>query len=151
MKYYYWSCVFLALIIFFPLTIDARKDLVQRRSDRLEKANQLSDSDTVIINIHKIVPVYDVLGFMAANYDDINKFESLLEALRPVADKVKQLSGGTLGKRVFPKSVADELEEDRQIIFSTVKEIYGDAVMAHLKDYLSQKYVEEDTAFLGIF
>ena len=138
-------------MIFFPLTINAKKDLVQRRSDRLEKANQLSDPDTVIINVHQIVPVYDALGFMAANYDDIDRFESLLKALRPVAEKIKQLSGGTLDDRVFPRSVADELEEDGQIIFSTVKEIYGDAVMTELKDYLSKKYVEEDASFLGIF
>ena len=151
MKYFYLSCVYLAFMIFFPLTINAKKDLVQRRSDRLEKANQLSDPDTVIINVHQIVPVYDALGFMAANYDDIDRFESLLKALRPVAEKIKQLSGGTLDDRVFPRSVADELEEDGQIIFSTVKEIYGDAVMTELKDYLSKKYVEEDASFLGIF
>ena len=151
MKYFYLSCVYLAFMIFFPLTINAKKDLVQRRSDRLEKANQLSDPDTVIINVHQIVPVYDALGFMAANYNDIDRFESLLKALRPVAEKIKQLSGGTLDDRVFPRSVADELEEDGQIIFSTVKEIYGDAVMTELKDYLSKKYVEEDASFLGIF
>lgn len=143
-------CVLALLVLMLQENLHAAKDLVGRRQERLKKADAPWSEPKIVINVHHRIPVYDSLGFLAANYDEPQKFEQLLVKVRPIATKVKTLSGGSLQGRSFPQSLDKELRNDRQVMFTAVREIYGASVLRELQSYLEKKQGAHSTGILGL-
>lgn len=148
-RYIYFVLVF-CLTLSLQNGVYAKRDLVQRRQERLAKAEAPWSEPKVTINVHYRLPIYDALGFLAANYDDTTQFNELLTQVRPLANKVKDLTAGSLQGRSFPESLDKQLRADLQTLFAHVEDIYGANALHELKDYLEQKQAATNTGLLGL-
>ncbi len=131
----------------------ANKNLVQRRVKRLQFAvTQWQSTERVMINVHYRVPVYETLGYLAANIDDDKKLVAIAQRLRPIAKRVNELSDDHFEGRSFPKNVEAETQDLAKKMFSDVQDVYGQQVEGQLKAYLTnwQKAFSGD-GFFGMF
>lgn len=142
--------ILLSLGLLLQDSLYAKKDLVKRRQERLAMADAPWSEPKVTINVHHRVAIYDTLGYLAASYDEPGKFAQLLQRVRPIADKVNRLSQGSLSGRSFPQSLAAELRADEGAMFAAVKEIYGNAILVELRNYLDKKQAAMNTGILGL-
>ena len=118
----------------------ANKAIVQRRIERLEFVEtQWENPERVMINIHYRVPVYDTLGYLAANYSDDEKLIEISDQLRSIAKRVNELSGEQFKGRNFPPEVTDETQQLRAQLFADVSSVYGQKVLQNVKAYIKSK------------
>lgn len=131
-----------ALLICAVLSpLEAKKDIVQKRAKRIEFAEeQWQRPDKVTLNIHYRVPVIEVLGYLAANYDDPQKLNAIVDKLRPISNRIKDLSGDRFEGRTFPATLKAETEKLRSEMMSDVTAVYGSATTQKIEDYLELKY-----------
>ncbi|WOO39825.1 hypothetical protein [Rubellicoccus peritrichatus] len=121
--------------------LEAKKDLVQKRAKRIEFAEeQWQRPDKVTLNVHYRVPVIEVLGYLAANYDDPQKLNTIVDKLRPISNRVKTLSGDKFEGRSFPATLQAETEKLRSQMMSDVTAVYGSATTQKIESYLELKY-----------
>jgi len=141
--------VLLAFLLFgTALPLLAKKDIVQQRQKRLEFAEtQWQQPEKVTLNVHYRVPVIEVLGYLAANYDNMQKLDQIVLKLRPIAKRVRELSGDTFEGRTFPPELKVETQQLRNAMMADVTAIYGSGVTQQLEAYLDQKY----SSMRGIF
>ncbi len=132
----------LAVLCATPVVDAGKKDHINRRRQETyeESRERFQDEKRVSLNVHYRVPVIETLGFLAANEEDTDKLLSIVERVRPIADRVRVLSGNTFEGRRFPADVSDELDAMRARLMDTVLVIYGKDTHASLEAYLTQKY-----------
>ena len=127
------------ILVILASPLLANKNLEQRRSKRLKFAEtQWQSPERVMINVHYRVPIYEVLGYLAANIDDNQKLIAIANRLRPIAQRVNTLSDDRFEGRRFPQAVEKETQEMRRTMFTDVEQIYGKQVVSQLKAYLRQ-------------
>lgn len=125
----------------FAADVHARLETVELRRNRQAKAEERWTSPSrVTINVHYRVPVIEALGYLAAFYPDNQKLITISEQLRPVAEQVQQLSGGSFSGRAFPAEVAEQCTQLRQQLFTAVSNVYGAEVSQQVDDYIKAKY-----------
>lgn len=140
----------LAICVATP--VFAAKDLVQRRKERIEFAEeQWSSPEKVTLNVHYRVPVIEVLGYLAANYDDPQRLNTIASKLRPIANRVKELAGDTYEGRTFPAGLKAETERMRTQMMNDVTAVYGSKVTQTVESYLERKYSSLDTGIFSPF
>ncbi len=143
------TLVLFVLALGFLTPAFAAKNLVQRRQERIEYAEkQWTAPEKVTLNVHYRVPVIEVLGYLAANYDDNQKLDTIVTKLRPIATRVKQLAGDSYEGRTFPVELKTETQKLRTQMFNDVTAVYGSQVTQAVESYLERKY---DSLNNGIF
>lgn len=135
------SLVCIATTFAFLPPVWAKKDIVQRRHQRIAFAEeQWQQPERVTLNVHYRVPVIEVLGFLAANYNDSRKLDTIATQLRPIAARVNELSGDTFEGRSFPANLEVETAQLREQMMNDVTRIYGAETTRRIEAYLDKKY-----------
>lgn len=145
--------LFLTALSFVSPVFAARDGLiVQRRQDRWEYADQQwTAPEKVTLNVHYRVPVIEVLGYLAVNYDDTQKLDTIVTKLRPIANRVKELAGDSYEGRTFPPELKTETQKLRTQMFDDVTAVYGAQVTQTIESYLERKYKSLSGVFSPLY
>ncbi|MDP0496446.1 MAG: hypothetical protein Q7Q73_09590 [Verrucomicrobiota bacterium JB024] len=125
-----------------PRVIDAHRA-------RWEYEEQEWSEPKVELNVQYRVPVVDTIGYLAVNYNEPQRLNQLLTKVRPISQRVADLSEGTFQGRKFPAEVEVELDKLRQQMMADVTAIYGADVTKKLEAFLAQKYGALDQGLFG--
>ncbi|MEM9226667.1 MAG: hypothetical protein AAGA45_01755 [Verrucomicrobiota bacterium] len=132
--------LFLALAGMQLLHADAQRDRQKLHKMRMEYENREWTAPEITLNVHQRVPVVDAVGYLAVNYDAPQRLQQLLLELRPLAERITVLSGGTYEGRKFPTEVEAELDQMQQKLYSDITRIYGTSVTARVQEFVGAKY-----------
>ncbi|MGE9293164.1 hypothetical protein [Ruficoccus sp. ZRK36] len=125
-----------------PRPIDAHRD-------RWEYEDREWTEPKVELNVQYRVPVVDTIGFLAVNYNEPQRLNQLLVKVRPISQRVTDLSEGTFQGRKFPAEVEVELDKLRTQMMEDVTAIYGAGVTQKVEAFLAQKYGALKGGILG--
>lgn len=115
---------------------------VQNRIDRLGHSEQKrQEQGRVTLNVHYEVPVVDALGYLAASYEDPDRLVEVSSRLRPIVDRVRQISGMDFEGRRYQASLKRELTSLRAEMMDTILVVYGTDAIGGLERYLTRKYL----------
>ena len=122
----------------------------RRRMDRIEIAdNRFNAPERVTLNVQYRVPVVETLGYLAAFYPDSQKLMTISQKLRPIANRVEELSGDSFEGRTFPADVDAECKQLRQQMMADVKAVYGQEAVTRIESYIERKYGSLSTGLFG--
>ena len=125
-----------------PRVIDAHRK-------RWEYEDQEWSEPKVTLNVQYRVPVIDTIGYLAVNYNEPQRLNQLLTKVRPISQRVTQLSEGTFQGRSFPAEVETELDALRKEMMDDVTAIYGASVTQKLEAFLKEKYSAVNNGIFG--
>lgn len=127
-----------------------RADRVQRRQERLALADKEWSESRVQVNLYHRVPIVDVVGYLGTYGGDDEKLLQLVQAVRPIGQKLSELSEITVQGRTMPTDLEAQLEQLKARLFSEVQAIYGPKGRQAVLDYIHTKNERVSSGFFGI-
>ncbi len=137
-------------LIASSVEVMGRADRVQRRQERLALADKEWSEPKVVVNIYHRVPIIDVVGYLGTYSADDEKLLRFVHAVRPIGQKLKELSEISIQGRTMPADLEAQLEQLKSRLFSEVQTIYGPKGRQAVTDFIHTKNERVSSGFFGI-